>query len=423
MRRLLAHPATQFAAALLVAFLLVTSLTSWLSARAAQRESIADARSVTTVLGEAVVQPALPRRLVDGDATARAAFERSVGDRLDVQSVRRVKLWREDGTIVYSDEPQLVGDQFDLGADELAVLHHGGSDAGLSDLTEPENRYERGLGQVVEVYTRVRSPEGQPLLFESYYALDDLGGRSAELSRAFRPVVLTGTVVLTLLATPLAWWLTRRLRRDAEAREALLRAAVESSDAERRRIARDLHDGVVQDLAGAAFTLAGAARSGDTRPEVVEEVGDSVRQSLRSLRSLLVEIYPPDLHETGLSGALDDLLAPVAARGTSTTLTVHEGPDLEPTQAALVWRVAQEAVRNAVRHGQPEHLDVRVERPGSGVRLVVADDGRGFDPSTPAGPTSFGLRGIRDAAREAGGRLEVESRPGEGTRVTLEVGR
>ena len=70
-------------------------------------------------------------------------------------------------------------------------------------------------------------------------------------------MTVVGTAVLTLLIAPLAWWLSRRLRRDAESRERLLRTAIEASDAERRRIARDLHDGVVQDLAGAAFTPGG----------------------------------------------------------------------------------------------------------------------------------------------------------------------
>ncbi len=424
MRRLLGHPVTQVAAALLVAFLLVTSLTTWLGSRAAGREAIADARSVNRVLGLAVVQPAIPRGLVTQQPGTAAALGDHVRGHLDVEGVRRVKLWRGDGTIVYSDEPRLVGRRFDLGDDERAVLEHGGTDAEVSDLTEPENEYERGFGDTVEVYSRVRSPEGDPLLFESYVSLADVHQRQSELTRSFRPVTIVGTAVLTLLIAPLAWWLSRRLRREAQARERLLRTAVEASDAERRRIARDLHDGVVQDLAGAAFTLAGAARTDPVRPGLVEDVGDSVRHSLRSLRSLLVEIYPPDLAEVGLRGALDDLLAPVEAAGIATVLEVDEVLDLSPTSAALVWRVAQETIRNAVHHGRPERLVVQVRASGArGVRLVVEDDGTGFDPAQPPEPGHIGLRGLRDATREAGGRLDVDSAPGRGTRVELEVAR
>ena len=424
MRRLLGHPVTQVAAALLIAFLLVTSLTTWLGSRAAAREAIADARSVNRVLGVAIVQPALPRGLVNRQAGTVAALDDRVRGRLDVEGVRRVKLWRADGTIVYSDEPRLVGRRFDLGEDERAVLQHGGTDAEVSDLEEPENVYERGFGKTVEVYSRVRSPEGEPLLFESYISLADVHQRQSELNQSFRPVTIVGTAVLTLLIAPLAWWMSRRLRRDAESRERLLRTAIEASDAERRRIARDLHDGVVQDLAGAAFTLAGAARTEPIQPELVEDVGDTVRRSMRSLRSLLVEIYPPDLAEVGLQGALDDLLAPVEAAGIATVLEVDEVPDLSPTSAALVWRVAQETIRNAVHHGSPDHLTVQVRVSGArSVRLVVEDDGGGFDPEQPHEPGHIGLRGLRDATKEAGGHLTIDSAVGRGTRVELEVTR
>jgi two-component system NarL family sensor kinase len=421
--RLLTHPVAQFAAALLVAFLLVASLTSWFSSRAAEREAIADARSVTEVLAQGVVEPALTRGLASGDAGAVARFDQYIHQRLHVQSVRRIKLWSTDGRIVYSDEPRLIGRHFSLGADERAVLAKGGSDAGVSDLSQPENEFERGLGDVVEVYTRVTSPEGVPLLFEAYFSLADVNTRKAEIARSFRPVTLGGTLVLALLSTPLAWWLTRRLRRDALARERLLEAAVQASDGERRRIARDLHDGVVQDLTGAAFALAGAARSDRPDPAALEQIAQTVRGGLRSLRSLLVEIYPPDLHETGLRGALDDLLAPLGAAGTTTELRVEEMPDLPVATAALVWRVAQEAVRNAVRHGRPTELSVVLEREAPGVRLTVVDNGTGFEPQDdPIDGAHIGLRSMRDLAREAGGVLHVESTPGQGTRVRLEVG-
>lgn len=423
--RLLANPVVQFAAAVLVAFLLVTTLTSWLGSRAAERESIADARSVTEALGQSVVEPAITRGLVYGDEEAVERFDRVIHERLRVDAVRRLKLWSTDGTVVYSDEPQLIGDRFPLAEEQREVLERGGSDAEVSDLSRAENEFEAGSGKVVEVYTRVTSPEGDPLLFETYFSLSDVNSRKDEIIRSFRPVTLTGTLVLAVLAAPLVWWLTRRLRREARARETLLQAAAEASDAERRRIARDLHDGVVQDLAGAAFALAGTVRSGRTDPAVVEQAGETVRGSLRSLRSLLVEIYPPDLQETGLRGALDDLLAPVAAGGVSTELHVEEVPDLAPATSALVWRVAQEAVRNAVRHGRPRHLSVRFAATEGGVRLLVEDDGTGFDPRTVGrdhrGSEQFGLRGMRDLIREAGGDLEVDSAPGKGTRVRLEV--
>jgi len=93
---------------------------------------------------------------------------------------------------------------------------------------------------------------------------------------------------------------------------------VDASDVERRRIARDLHDGVVQDLAGTAMALSASSRAAADRPDLrdrLESLAGSMRTSLRALRSLLVDIYPADLHTGGLAAALDDLVAPAVAEG------------------------------------------------------------------------------------------------------------
>ena len=162
-----------------------------------------------------------------------------------------------------------------------------------------------------------------------------------------------------LLTVPLMWVLTRRLDASAAERERLLLAAVQASENERRRIARDLHDGVVQDLAGISFAASATARDVADRPDVarrLEALGAGVRSSLRALRSLLVEIYPPDLRTEGLGAALDDLLAPATASGVQVSLEVADTDDVREESVALVWRVAQEAVRNALRHGRPSSL-------------------------------------------------------------------
>ena len=123
-------------------------------------------------------------------------------------------------------------------------------------------------------------------------------------------MALGALVVLELLQIPLAWSLATRLRQRQREREALLQRALDASDVERRRIASDLHDGVVQDLVGVAFTLAGAARDAEFRPgrrPSWSEAATSVRSSITALRSTLVDIYPPDLVEHGLPAALADL--------------------------------------------------------------------------------------------------------------------
>jgi signal transduction histidine kinase len=440
--RLLANPVVQFLAAGFVVLVLVVLGTVRLSQSAADDEAIADARSTTALLGRSVAQPAIPRGLVDGDPGDVDRFDRTALDRLLVGDVRRIKIWRRDGRIVYSDKVALIGNRFPLGGDEVDVLDHGTTDAEISDLSAPENRFERGGGDLLEVYTRVRSPEGDPLLFEAYYSAADIAKRRAQVYDAFQPIALGGLLVLVALTTPLLWALTRRLDRTRRDRERLLEAAADASETERRRIARDLHDGVVQDLAGTSFALSATMRDPATPAGTVQRLApmsQSLRGSLRSLRSLLVEIYPPDLGVDGLTAALQDLVAPAVGVGITPTVEVYGVEGARDESIRLVWRVAQEAVRNAIRHANADHLTVQVRTVGDQLHLDVTDDGDGFgsgdadrrldgrpdrQPGRGGVATAtggIGLRSLRDLIREAGGRLDVRTSDGEGTTVHLEV--
>jgi signal transduction histidine kinase len=419
--RVLRSPVAQFLAAAFVTLAVVLLATGRLSERAAAREAIDDAVATTEVLARSVAQPAVPPGLVDGDAGAVDRLDRAVLRRLLVRDVARIKIWAEDGTIVYSDETRLIGSRYQLGDDELAVIADGSIEAEESDLSKPENRFERAFGGLLEVYTRIRSPEGEPLLFEVYYSAAGIEARRAEVFDQFRPITVGGLLVLVAVTTPLMWVLTRRLDRGARERERLLRAAVEASDAERRRIARDLHDTVVQDLTGTAFALAASARDDDVDRSGLERMAASLRGSLRSLRSLLVEIHPPDLRTAGLPAALADLVAPAAGRHIEAEVRAADLGDLPDHAVTLVWRVAQEAVRNSLRHSGAARLRVEVRREGDLVVLEVSDDGRGFDPTEAVDRTHFGLRGLDSLIAEAGGVLRVTSAPGQGTTVRLEV--
>ena len=247
--------------------------------------------------------------------------------------------------------------------------------------------------------------------------------------RQFVPITVGALLLLTLLQLPLAWSTARRLDASLSERERLLRRAVEATDTERRRIARDLHDGVVQDLAAASFALVGATAKARTRghgeeAEAMDGGAQALRRGIRSLRTLLVEIYPPSLHRAGLPAALGDLLDPLAGRGIEVRLEVPDRVELADAAAELVFRVAQEAVRNVAEHSAAAAVDVRLAAGPGTVALTVADDGIGFDlaalADTPAGG-HVGLLLLQDLARSAGGRLDIESSPGRGTTLQLEV--
>lgn len=393
-----------------------------LASRAAHEEALSDARATTSVLARSVAQPAIPYGLAEGRPGAVDRFDRVMTERLLVEDVRRIKIWAADGTIVYSDEVRLIGERFALGADELDVLTNGGSDAEVSELDEPENRYEDSSEGLVEVYTQVITPEGEPLLFEAYFSLAGIEARQAQVIEPFQRITLGALALLVAVATGLLWVLTRRISRAAADRERLLRGAASASVAERRRIARDLHDGVVQDIAGSAFTVAAIARDSDEPVRSsLADTAQSLRRSLRALRSLLVEIHPPDLNAATLPAALEDLSAPAAAAGVQVTVRAADLEHLTQAEAELIWRVAQEAVRNTLRHARATAMSVDLRRAGRSLVLTVEDDGVGFDRDAVSGTAHYGLRGLESLVRDSGGTLTIRSAPGAGTTTRLET--
>jgi signal transduction histidine kinase len=242
----------------------------------------------------------------------------------------------------------------------------------------------------------------------------------------FRRISALGLLAILLLGVPMIGVLTLRLTRASRARERLMERAVDSSEAERRRIARDLHDGVVQELAGTAFALSGSAREPDVPHELRADLvrsSESLRRSLRQLRSLLVEIHPPGLNAAGLGAALEDLTAQAGSSGVTPTVTVSGMEGTPDHVVALVWRVAQEAIRNAVRHASASNVRVDVVGEGRQVSLTVVDDGVGFDTAADVAHGSYGLRGLQSLVEDGGGSLTVESVPGTGTTVRMVVDR
>jgi len=337
-----------------------------------------------------------------------------------------VKVWTRGGRILYSDEPALIGRRFAMGADERRLFDTGGADADLSDLSKPENRYERPAGKLLEAHTVIRTPGGSPVLFEIYQRFSSVTANGHRLLRTLAPPLLGGVAVLLLFQVPLAWRLARRLQRGYRDRERLLATAIESSERERSRIASDLHDGVVQDLAGVAFGLAPLAdeaeRAGDTeRAGALRDAVARLRQGVRDLRTLLVEIHPPRLESAGLESALGDLLSPLEADGIATGLQVEDGAGPRASDP-LLYRAAREAIRNAREHAAPSSVTVTVSGgPAQARRLVVRDDGRGFDAAVRSAEGHVGLTLLDNLAQQSGARLDVRSRPGEGTTVELEV--
>jgi signal transduction histidine kinase len=418
----------QFTLAGVVAVLIVGVATAIASRRVGEREAIVDARTRTLVLAQGRIEPVVTNGLIRGNLTSIRKVGTAVQRYVLDKSLVRVKIWRRDGTIVYSDEIRLIGTRYALAADDLQALDSGLIQAGVTDLSKPENRFERARGKLLEVYLPIRTPNGQRLLFEAYFRYGAVSSAGSRIWRSFAPITLGALLALELVQIPLAWSLARRLRRRQIERERLLQQAIDASDLERRRIAGDLHDGVVQDLVGVAFGLGGAARRDDITKEsagLFEQSADEVRSSIKSLRSLLVEIYPPNLFEKGLVEALADLLARANGRGIATALDTEDLHDsVPPAVTGLLYRAAQEALRNVLTHAHATSVTVKVSDRDHLAMLDVIDDGVGFDPGSAEAKAEaghLGLRALTDLFADAGGRLVVDAANGSGTRVHVEV--
>lgn len=412
----------QFAVAGLAGVVLMGVLGVVLLRQTATSAAIRDAKQVTRLAGEGIVAPNISDGVVRGDRRALARVDDVVRRRVLDPSVVRVKLWTPQGRIVYSDESRLIGTTYPLPADLRKSLREGGVDADVSDLSRPENRFERNKGKLLEVYFPVRTEDGRPLVFEAYLRFSSIAADSRNVWRAFAPALVGGLLLLWLIQVPLAWRMARRLRAGQQDREALLTRAIEASEMERRRIAAHLHDGAVQRLAGTAYGLSAAVdEKPDDARETLRRSADDIREAVRELRALLVDIYPPTLRREGFEAGLADLIAPLAAQGVETTQVIPGDLDLSPDTEALFFRGAQEALRNVAKHAQAHHVRVEITVKGSIGTLVVEDDGRGISQERMADADHFGLRLLADLARDAGGTLDVGPANGRGTRVRLEL--
>lgn len=394
-------------------------------------EAERDTRELVRLNGHLVEAAGLSEGVVKGDPEAITKLDDLVGGQILNTSVVRVKLWSRDGRILYSDAQELIGRRFRLGAEELELFETGDVDAELSDLSKSENRFERQEGKLLEAHTVIRVPESQePVLFEIYERFGSINANAGRLISALAPPLLGGLAVLLLFQTPLAWSMARRLQRNHRERELLLASAIEASDQERRRIAADLHDGVVQDVAGVAFGLAplaeeAARRDASDEAVVLRDAVSRLRQGVRGLRTLLVQIHPPTLESAGLEAALHDLLSPLVADGMVTELFVADGAAAGSPRDPLIYRAAREAVRNAQAHADATMVSVEVSNPAPDrIRLVVTDDGRGFQPGDRIRRQTDGHVGLSlldGLVKQVDGTLVVRSEQGEGTRLELEV--
>lgn len=368
------------------------------------------------------VQRKIQDGLLTGDAEATASVAGIVFDAVILDPVVGVSILSEEGEIVYAETPELIGDEEELTVSERGVLGSGGI-ASAPAVADPE-RFGESAGDLVVFSTRLVTPDGVPLLFQTHQRAAAIQETERDVLATFAPRLVIALVVFAVLAGLLAWGLARRVSNAARERALLLQRAVDASDRERRRIAGDLHDGPIQDLSGLAMSLTARAQkvSDPEAREAVSGSAEAVRASVRTLRSAIVGVYPPNLQQAGLGPALSDLTARLPREGLDVSLDVEEPSGYAPVPDELLYRACQEALRNVESHAQASRVTVSVRRRGSRAVLEVADDGVGMAGADgPSEDGHMGLRILRDLVTDAGGSMNVAPGPGGGTVLRVEV--
>lgn len=232
--------------------------------------------------------------------------------------------------------------------------------------------------------------------------------------------------VLALIATG-AWLSVNAIkeRDDRRRLEELMRATYEAQEAERRRLALDLHDSLAQDLAA---SLMAARRLPEAPGGSRALVLGLLQTSIDSLRRIAWEMRPPELERRGFRGAALELIDAFAQREpflVEVEAREEDRPCPGPRAALQLYRILQEALVNVRRHSGARRIRIAMGGRNGSYRLEIEDDGRGFVPGAgaagPGGPSHLGLEGMRERARLAGGDIEIQSSPGKGTRILVEV--
>jgi signal transduction histidine kinase len=387
-----------------------------------QKESLLDEASAQA-LDETLGQGALGRRLVS------------------------FKLWRSDGTILYSNEKELVGRKFAV-SDKLQRAFAGSLVARYEIASDPESDKERALGKpLMEIYNPVLQPwSGQAVaVLEFYETAEGLSDSLAHARLRSWGAVAALTAIFFLVLSALVFRGSRTIeaqRKDLRERVNELSALLAENRGLQRRLQRasqrsaalnetylrsigaDLHDGPAQHIAYASLRLdSDVLINASTQPEAREKelawIRSSLAEAMAEIRNICSGLVLPQIEKSSIT---EIVMRVVEAHQHKTethveTVIDEDGPELAPAVKICIYRFAQEALNNAYRHGGGIQQAVKAVSHNGHVRVEVSDRGDGFDP-TEVRPTSLGLVGLRERIDSLGGSFEVKTGEG-GTTVTM----
>ena len=401
----------------------VATTTVLVSERIARANALADAERSASRFTQLLLTPLLDEAL-GGIPERWGAIGRIVENRLSDGSITFLVIWAEDGSILWASK-DVEAPPFPPSENFLTAV---GGEVTSSVDEVPDAPYDGPVGKpVVDVYVPTTAA-GEILVVESYFSYEGIEEDAALLRGELIPLALGALIVLELVQLPIATALARRVRRQETERAELMQRGLAASDRERRAIAADVHDGPVQDLAGASYALSALRTSlPEERKGDADRLVAAVRRAVQSLRRLMVDLYPPDLSGPGLTDAIEDLVTPLRAEGIEVAVHTSPMPDLSRDSAAVIYRTAKEALTNVVRHASASRVWVSLGPVDDGaetaIRLDITDDGVGFPPggTDRLNEGHLGLRLIADRVGDVDGTLELRDRPGGGASLVVVV--
>jgi two-component system, NarL family, sensor kinase len=392
----------------------------------ARADALRDAEHTGTAIADRVVGPLLAD-VLNGEPRQIDELNHAVAERLQDGSILRIEVWDSSGKLLYVDDARLIGRSFPLPDDAARAITDNTSSVQIEEASEiPELAlHKQGKSRpCVEVYVPVQLDANTRVAFAAYFDYQPLETKVERLAREFIPLVVAGIILLQMVQVPIAYSLARRLSRNQIERDRLLRRALTASEQERRRIARDLHDGVVQDLAGSSYALAAIEKSlPESQRQPVRMIGAALQDAVASLRGVMAEIYPPDLAGGGLAKAVADLAEPLRDDGVDVRLRLDIPDGLPAPVVAVLYRLARETLRNVAEHSGATSVDVVVSHASGEVHLRVDDNGVGLPSSgiDRLAEGHLGLRLLADSVADLGGTFSATNREEGGASIRVSL--
>ena len=387
----------------------------------ALEEATARAKAVGRGIGSALVDPGL--RAGDPDSIQRV--QRALRPRLDDGIFAHVEIFDADGQVLWSDMRTRIGKHVHIDHELRDALHTG---VVLRRLPDDEDHLPHAFGDahdLLEVRVPLPTTQGGAVVFEAYIDSDRIADQRNTIAKKTVPIALIGLLLFQLAILPLAWSLARRIDRARRDQADLVTRSLRAWHEERRRLAQDLHDGVVQDLSAVSYSLPTVTAALPDTPEgsaarhTVDRMIGMLQQDLHALRTMVLDLMPTDLHEIGLATALATLADRYIDGSLDITVEVEEGLDLDEDVTGVVYRVVREGLRNVQKHARAGHARVTVSQDADDVVILLTDDGRGLEPHE--GDEGFGLRLLKAMVDDLGGALDLFSGPAGGTEMRVHI--